>query len=46
MARRGLLDEIAALPRPLSRTVTQAIGVREMLAVLAGELSLDDALSA
>ena len=31
MARRGLLDEIAALPRPLSRTVAQAIGVREML---------------
>ena len=45
MARRGLLDEIAALPRPLSRTVAQAIGVREMLAVLAGELSLDDALA-
>jgi tRNA dimethylallyltransferase len=44
MLRRGLLEEIAALPQPLSRTVAQAIGVREMLAVAAGELSLDDAL--
>ncbi|MGD0997146.1 MAG: tRNA (adenosine(37)-N6)-dimethylallyltransferase MiaA [Thermoleophilia bacterium] len=44
MLHRGLLDEIAALPQPLSRTVAQAIGVREMLAVLAGELSLDHAL--
>jgi tRNA dimethylallyltransferase len=44
MLRRGLLDEIAALPQPLSRTVAQAIGVREMLAVMAGELSLDHAL--
>ncbi len=43
MFQRGLLDEVAALPRPLSRTVAQAIGVREMLAVLAGELTLDDA---
>ena len=43
MFHRGLLDEIAALPQPLSRTVAQAIGVREMLAVLAGELTLDDA---
>ncbi len=44
MARRGLLDEIAALPQPLSRTVTQAIGVRETLAVLAGQESLEAAL--
>jgi tRNA dimethylallyltransferase len=43
MFHRGLLDEVAALPRPLSRTVAQAIGVREILAVLAGELTLDDA---
>jgi tRNA dimethylallyltransferase len=43
MVARGLLDEIAAAPRPLSRTVTQAIGVGEMLAVLAGELPLDAA---
>ena len=43
MFHRGLLDEIAALPQPLSRTVAQAIGVREMLAVLAGDLTLDDA---
>jgi len=39
MFHRGLLDEVAALPQPLSRTVAQAIGVREMLAVLAGELT-------
>jgi tRNA dimethylallyltransferase len=44
MARRGLLAEIAALPQPLSRTVAQAIGVREMLAVLAGKESLEAAL--
>jgi len=45
MASRGLLSEVAAAPRPLSRTVAQAIGVREMLAVLAGELPLDQALA-
>ena len=45
MADRGLLDEIDAAPRPLSRTVTQAIGVREMLAVLAGDQSFDQALA-
>jgi tRNA dimethylallyltransferase len=44
MARRGLLAEVAALPQPLSRTVAQAIGVREMLAVLAGKESLEAAL--
>ncbi len=44
MARRGLLAEVAALPQPVSRTVAQAIGVREMLAVLAGESSLEAAL--
>jgi tRNA A37 N6-isopentenylltransferase MiaA len=37
---RGLLDEVAALPEPLARTVSQAIGVREMRAVLGGELTL------
>ena len=44
MLARGLLDEIAAAPKPLSRTVAQAIGVREMLAVLSGELTLEAAL--
>jgi len=44
MARRGLLAEVAALPQPLSRTVAQAIGVREMLAVLGGQESLEAAL--
>ena len=38
-ARRGR----SRSPRPLSRTVAQAIGVREMLAVLDGELTADDA---
>ena len=45
MARRGLLDEVAAAPRPLSRTVAQAIGVREMLAVLAREQPFDQAVA-
>jgi tRNA dimethylallyltransferase len=45
MLLRGLLDEIGALPQALSRTVSQAIGVREMLAVLAGDLALDEALA-
>lgn len=44
MVARGLLDEVAAAPRPLSRTVAQAIGVGEMLAVLAGELPLEVAV--
>ena len=46
MVARGLLDEIAVAPRPLSRTVSQAIGVGEMLAVLAGELPLETAVEA
>jgi tRNA dimethylallyltransferase len=45
MAGRGLLGEVDAAPRPLSRTVAQAIGVREMLAVLAGEQPFDRALA-
>jgi tRNA dimethylallyltransferase len=46
MVARGLLAEIAAAPRPLSRTVAQAIGVGEMLAVLADELPLEAAVEA
>ncbi|HMK91740.1 MAG TPA: tRNA (adenosine(37)-N6)-dimethylallyltransferase MiaA, partial [Thermoleophilia bacterium] len=45
MVARGLVDEVAALPQPLSRTVRQAIGVREILSYLAGELTLDEATS-
>ena len=45
MVERGLVDEVAALPQPLSRTVRQAIGVREVQACLAGELSLEDAVT-
>ena len=43
MFNRGLVSEVAALPRPLSRTVAQAIGVREIVGVLAGELAPDEA---
>ena len=44
---QGLLDEVAELrddPRGLSRTAAQAIGYREMLEHLDGELSLDEAV--
>jgi tRNA dimethylallyltransferase len=43
----GFLDEVrslAARSEPLSATAAQALGYREMLAHLAGELSLDEAL--
>jgi tRNA dimethylallyltransferase len=48
MRTAGLLDEVAALlDRPLSRTAAQAIGYREVLAHLRGEIAtLDDALDA
>jgi len=43
----GLLDEVRRLAeQPLSRTARDAIGYREVLAHLAGELSLADALDA
>ena len=44
----GFLDEVktlAAQPNGLSRTAGQALGYRELLAHLAGELSLEEALS-
>jgi tRNA dimethylallyltransferase len=44
---RGFLDEVAALrahPRGISRTSAQALGYKELLAHLAGEASLDEAL--
>jgi tRNA dimethylallyltransferase len=41
----GLLDEVRALAdRPLSRTARQALGYKELLAHVAGECSLDEAL--
>jgi tRNA dimethylallyltransferase len=43
----GFLDEVATLaarPEPLSRTAAQALGYRELLAHLRGELPLDDAI--
>jgi tRNA dimethylallyltransferase len=45
MRDQGLVDEVRALaPRPLSRTARQAIGYKEVIAYLAGEIGLDDAL--
>jgi tRNA dimethylallyltransferase len=48
MRERGLVDEVRALAaRPLSRTAREAIGYREVLAHLSGEIpGLDDALDA
>ena len=43
----GFLDEVrrlAARPEGLSRTAAQALGYRELLAHLRGEISLDDAI--
>jgi tRNA dimethylallyltransferase len=45
--RDGFLDEVrklASLDPPLGRTAAQALGYRELLAHLAGECPLDDAL--
>jgi len=48
MLARGALDEVrrARDAGPLSRTVRQAIGVRELLAVLDGAATVDDAAAA
>jgi tRNA dimethylallyltransferase len=45
MLAAGALEEVAAARAagPLSRTAAQAIGVRELCAVLDGELTLPDA---
>ena len=41
----GLLDEVRALARnPMSRTARQALGYKELLAHLAGECTLDEAV--
>jgi tRNA dimethylallyltransferase len=45
MREQGLVDEVSALTvRPLSRTARQAIGYKEVIAHLDGELGLDEAL--
>ena len=47
MRAAGLVAEVRSLEaRPLSRTAREAIGYREVLAHLAGEMSLADALDA
>jgi len=45
MLAAGALDEVAAARAagPFSRTAAQAIGVRELCAVLDGELTLEEA---
>lgn len=40
----GFLDEVAALPSELSRTAAQALGYRELLDHIAGNLTLEEAL--
>jgi tRNA dimethylallyltransferase len=42
----GFLDEVAALPHPLSRSAGQALGYRELLQHLDGVLTLDEAVEA
>jgi tRNA dimethylallyltransferase len=42
----GFLDEVRRLQATMSRTARQALGYRELLAHLAGETSLDDAVAA
>ena len=40
----GFLDEVAALPEDLSRTAAQALGYRELLDHLAGNITLEEAV--
>ena len=44
MVEAGWLDETRRLPQTLSKTAGEATGYRELLAHLAGDLSLDDAV--
>lgn len=46
MIAAGTLDEVRALPSPLSATAEKTIGLRELRAVLAGTLPLPDAIAA
>jgi len=43
MLASGLLDEVAHLQPSLGRTAREAVGYRELLAVVAGEASLEEA---
>jgi tRNA dimethylallyltransferase len=45
MVAAGFVDEVRALPRPLSRTAGKALGYRELLAHLDGEMSLEQAVA-
>ena len=42
----GFLDEVRALPDRMSRTARQALGYKELLAHLAGDCSLEEAVAA
>lgn len=46
MLEQGAPDEVRALPPAISATAEKTIGLRELRAVLAGELSLTDAAAA
>lgn len=41
----GFLAEVAALPTPLSRTAAQALGYRELLQHLEGQITVDEAVA-
>ncbi|MBA3653155.1 MAG: tRNA (adenosine(37)-N6)-dimethylallyltransferase MiaA [Actinobacteria bacterium] len=45
MLAAGFIDEVHGLQDQLSRTAAQALGYREVLAHLRGELTLDDAIA-
>ena len=46
MLDAGLLDEVAALAPRLGRTARQAVGYKELLAVVGGEVSIEDGRAA
>ncbi len=43
MIERGLVDEVASLVGRMSRTAAQAVGYKELLPVVAGETTLEEA---
>ncbi len=43
--RNGLVEEVRSLPRPLSRTASQALGYRELLSHLDGECGQGEAVA-
>lgn len=44
MFAEGLVEEVRRLPQPLSRTAAQAVGYAEVLEMLAGRMSRDEAM--